>query len=380
VVAPIAAGMSSRGRNGVEWIPGDTLYGGEPTQDPRPSLGSRQPAATRKVLRKCDLEYRIAPKKLFEKAMPSRFTPEVVSMLEHIPNAFYALDKDFRFIYANRKIQQLLGMTEEALIGQNLWELFPAWVGTPIYNSFKQALNASEPITFESYSPLNRAWFEVRAFPSEYGLAIYANDISERKKAETRLQLLNKSGEILAREHDLSEALHRISKLIVPEFADWFTVDHLKEKEVAILLMANTDLENVKWGMEYRSRTKVDIEKPRPGSVGWVIRIGVPVLFNDVTDELIAGAASDEEHLEVLRRLDIKGSIIVPIPMRDKTIGALTFISSTPERRYDDSDLRFASDLAILIGLTIENRRMFDEMKKDLARKIKENSLKLTDS
>jgi GAF domain-containing protein len=66
--------------------------------------------------------------------------------------------------------------------------------------------------------------------------------------------------------------------------------------------------------------------------------------------------------------------------MRDKTIGALTFISSTPERRYDDSDLRFASDLAILIGLTIENRRMFDEMKKDLARKIKENSLKLTDS
>jgi hypothetical protein len=51
------------------------------------------------------------------------------------------------------------------------------------------------------------------------------------------------------------------------------------------------------------------------------LQIGVPLLFNDITDELIAGAASDEEHLEVLRRLNIKGSIIVPIPMRDKTIG-----------------------------------------------------------
>jgi hypothetical protein len=41
--------------------------------------------------------------------------------------------------------------------------------------------------------------------------------------------------------------------------------------------------------------------------------------------------------------------------------------------------LRFASDLAILIGLTIENRRMFDEMKKELARKIKGNSLRQSD-
>src|SRR6478672_5320489 len=102
--------------------------------------------------------------------MPSRFTPEVVSMLEHIPNAFYALDKDFRIIYANKKILQLLGKPEEELIGQNLWELFPAWVGTPVYHSFHSAINGGEPISIESYSPLNRAWFEVSAFPSEYGL------------------------------------------------------------------------------------------------------------------------------------------------------------------------------------------------------------------
>jgi GAF domain-containing protein len=298
-------------------------------------------------------------------------------MLEHTPNAFYALDNNLCFLYANRRIQELMNLPEDGLIGKCLRDLRPASIGSTLFQLMEHALATGETGHLEEYFPPLNKWFEVYIYPSDYGLAIYVNDITGRKKSEQQLHILNQAGFILATDHDITSALNRISDLVVPAFSDWFTIDHLKDDSVSVLAMGHTDPQNLRWGLEYRSRTEIDLEKPKPGSVGWVIRIGTPVCFNGVTDDQIRAAAADEEHYAVLKRLNIKSSIIVPMPMRGRTIGALTFISSQPGKVYDEADLHFASDLAIRVGLTIENSRLFDEMKKDLAQKIRMNSLSL---
>src|ERR1051325_5348225 len=105
--------------------------------------------------------------------MPNRLTPEVISMLEHIPNAFYALDKNFCFLHANSKIQQLLSKREHELIGENIWKMYPEWKERPLYPVLNRAMDMAQPERLEEFSSLYQKWFEINAYPSSFGLAIY---------------------------------------------------------------------------------------------------------------------------------------------------------------------------------------------------------------
>lgn len=308
--------------------------------------------------------------------MPQRFTAEVVQMLEHIPNAFYALDRDLRFIHLNRRILELMRKSEEELIGKYIWDVYPNWIGTEFQQTLHDSLKNGTVGHIEQYYKPASQWVEVYAYPSEYGLAIYVNDITARKKMADHLFLLNRAGDVLAANHDIEEGLEQLGQLLVPGFADWFTIDHLVEDKVEILIMRHEDQEKVRWGMDYRARTEVEFRKPKRGSLGWVIRIGTPVLLNGVTEEMVGEVASDPEHLEVLRKLDIKAAMIVPVAMRGKTIGALTFLSSDPDKQFDESDLDFARNLASRIGLAIANARMFEDAKRELSRKIRSGELR----
>ena len=45
-------------------------------------------------------------------------------VLERITDAFYALDREWRFTYINPTAERLVGRTRAELLGQNIWEVF----------------------------------------------------------------------------------------------------------------------------------------------------------------------------------------------------------------------------------------------------------------
>ena len=111
------------------------------------------------------------------------------SILESVTDAFYALDDDWRFTYVNRQAERLLRRPREEMLGRNIWEEFPEAVGTRPYAEYRRAIVEQAPIAFEEfYAPLG-VWFEVRAYPSTDGLAVYFHDISARKAAEDALRV-----------------------------------------------------------------------------------------------------------------------------------------------------------------------------------------------
>jgi PAS domain S-box-containing protein len=68
--------------------------------------------------------------------------------------------------------------------------------------------------------------------------------VLSRKHAEsqkTLLEYLNSAGEELALSLDTKTALDKISKLIVPKFADWFTINVLNGERLDILMVVNKD-------------------------------------------------------------------------------------------------------------------------------------------
>jgi PAS domain S-box-containing protein len=113
---------------------------------------------------------------------------ERATLLESITDPFYALDRSWRFTYANQRALDYFGKPREELLGRSLWDLFPVGRGTEFQRQYERALCEQRSVSFEAFSPFSARWIEVHAYPTPQGLAVDFRDISERKQAEAALR------------------------------------------------------------------------------------------------------------------------------------------------------------------------------------------------
>jgi PAS domain S-box-containing protein len=113
----------------------------------------------------------------------------VVKILESITDAFFAVDREWRFTYINHRGAQLMRHSPEALLGQCIWEVFPQTVGSIYYEQYHRALQEQIVVHFETFGAYeSERWFEIHAYPSADGLAVYFHEVSDRKRAEEALR------------------------------------------------------------------------------------------------------------------------------------------------------------------------------------------------
>ena len=108
------------------------------------------------------------------------------TILESITDAFCALDRDWRFVYANRQAEALLGRSAGDLLGKVHWEEYPATLGTEIERSYRRAVAEGVAVSFREFYPPHDRWYEIHAYPSPDGLSVYFRDVTGRVQAEER--------------------------------------------------------------------------------------------------------------------------------------------------------------------------------------------------
>jgi PAS domain S-box-containing protein len=106
------------------------------------------------------------------------------SVLESITDGFFGLDPQWHFHYVNQAAERFLRRPRSELLGQTIWAVFPEAIGTRFQQEYEQALRTQQAAHFEEYYPPMAAWFEVHAYPSAHGLAVYFRDITERRKVQ----------------------------------------------------------------------------------------------------------------------------------------------------------------------------------------------------
>ena len=109
-------------------------------------------------------------------------------ILESIGQAFYALDRQLRFVYVNQVAERAWRRRREDLLGEIATEVFPHWVGTESHAAHLRVLETGEPLNIETYSAIVGAPVEINIFPRTDGLAVYFHDISTRKRMERALR------------------------------------------------------------------------------------------------------------------------------------------------------------------------------------------------
>lgn len=110
--------------------------------------------------------------------------------LESITDAFFTLDVDWNFTFLNGRAEQVLHRSRHELLGRNVWEEFAPAVGTAFDIQYHRAMKEQVPVVFEQFYPPLDTWFEVHAYPSPNGLAVYFQDITSRRHAQSQIRLL----------------------------------------------------------------------------------------------------------------------------------------------------------------------------------------------
>ncbi|MEO8140606.1 MAG: PAS domain-containing protein, partial [Gemmatimonadota bacterium] len=117
-----------------------------------------------------------------------RLAAGLTSTLESITDAFYTVDRDWRFTYVNHEAVRVLRHPRVDLLGGSVWELFPEARGTEFQHQFERAVADNAVVQFEEYYPPLGGWFEVRAYPSAQGLAVHFRDITEQHRVREELR------------------------------------------------------------------------------------------------------------------------------------------------------------------------------------------------
>jgi serine phosphatase RsbU (regulator of sigma subunit) len=191
-----------------------------------------------------------------------------------------------------------------------------------------------------------------------------ADDAAERAR---QLTFLADASAELASSLDYRSTLAKVASLCVPVLADWCAVDMVERDTLTTLAVAHADPAKVAWAWELQRRYPPD-PNAATGAAN-VIRTGVSEIYEEITDEMLAAGARDAEHLRLARELELRSAIVVPLKLRERTLGAITLISAESGRRYRADDLAVAEDLGRRAAMAIDNAELHS-VTRDVAREL----------
>ncbi len=198
--------------------------------------------------------------------------------------------------------------------------------------------------------------------PGERAVAVLTfEDITELETSRRRADALSEISALMAGSLDFDATVQLIARLAVPRLADWCFVELLHEDgSIERAAIEAVDPEVLAQAREYDRRYPLDPDAPW-GSPQ-VIRTGEADLTPEIPDEVLASVAQDDLHLEILRSLGFRSSMIVPLRAGGRVIGDIALVSAESGRRFGEADLAGAQELADRCGLYLENARLYREL------------------
>ena len=185
----------------------------------------------------------------------------------------------------------------------------------------------------------------------------------ERDAAEAsrdRFAFLAEVSRCLADSLDYETTLATVAGMSLPYLGAWCIVDVCSgERHIRRVAVLHPDPTKQALARTLQERYPPHVDDllgaPR------VIRTGRPEVVVEVSDAALSATAHDVDHLRLLRELGIGAYVIVPMVVRGRVLGAMTFVTTESGRRFGDLDVILAEDLACRAALAVDNARLHTE-------------------
>jgi signal transduction histidine kinase len=153
---------------------------------------------------------------------------------------------------------------------------------------------------------------------------------------------------------DYHRMLKALTHLMLPQMGDWCILHLVEGTRVyhAEVACADPGKKPLVEQLLSRYRARPNLES----GVENAIKTRQVLVIPGLTDEVLRRHSVDEQHFDLLRRLDLKSAIVVPLMLAHETVGALSLFAAG--RHYDDDDVKRARKIGHRVALAIHNAQL----------------------
>jgi hypothetical protein len=174
----------------------------------------------------------------------------------------------------------------------------------------------------------------------------------EAERGDQRLWLLADASAILGATPKYATSLTDVARAVVPGFADWCVVELVEDGATHVVAVAHAD----------------------PAKVGMLQTHAGAGLLREISNPPGDASVSDPRHLSLLRAVETKAVLRVPLRHNHQIDGVITFGRNNPAPRFGLADQVFAEDLGRRCGISIALGRV-DEFQRRTIETLQRNLL-----
>jgi GAF domain-containing protein/anti-sigma regulatory factor (Ser/Thr protein kinase) len=180
------------------------------------------------------------------------------------------------------------------------------------------------------------------------------------RAARERSEFLERTNAVLTRSLEIPDIMRRVTQAAVPRLGDWcqlavFT-DHRPNSPT--IEVAHVDPSKLVWAHELRDRFPYDPDALT--GIPAAVRSGTTQYYPEINDDIIDLATPNRELRDILKKLSVRSSIIVPLRGRSGVLGALQLVQAESGRRYNRADVQLVEAVAARIAIALENARLYE--------------------
>ena len=314
---------------------------------------------------------------------------QLMAILDGVADGVTAQDPTGKMVYANEAALALLGFPSvkaiQAIPIRYVLSRFDVFDedGAPFpFERLpgRQALMGQKPedalVRFRRRDTGEERWSIIKATPirDPEGRVVLAiniyEDVTDHIERERSQRVLARVGEVLTTSLSYERTLATVADLCVPEVADLVAIDLLDGGQIRRAAVAGADDDAVRAVKELRRR--YPLEADAATGVPAVIRTGAAELHPDLDPHAFAHGSATPNQRDLIERLGLRSAMFVPLSARGRTFGAITLCAAG--RKFDESDLHLAEELAARCAIAVDNARLFRERTR-IARTLQESLL-----
>src|SRR3984893_4056833 len=145
----------------------------------------------------------ITERKLLEQSL-HKAQARTESVLASVADVHILFDREWHYLYVTDAAVRAIGRPREEIVGCTLWEIYPDIVGTELDRQYHRAMDERVSVSFDFHYSTLDTWWEEHFYPAPDGLAVFATNITERKRGEESLKLFRS---LLDRSSDAIEVI-----------------------------------------------------------------------------------------------------------------------------------------------------------------------------
>ncbi len=312
----------------------------------------------------------------------------LASIVTHSNDAIIGKTLEGQVISWNPAAERLYGYTAREIIGKSVKLIYPIELEAEMVTILK---SVSEGKRIESYETKrihkDGSHIDVSITISPIkdknnkivGASDVTRNISEKKKQERHKNFLSEVDNVLSSSLDYNVTLQSVANLAVAQIADWCAIDLIDETgKLKLVTVAHIDPKKASWAKSLREELSPKMDETQ--GVGKVLKTGKPEFFHYLSDEVLKRLVKNSKQLKLVQDIGIRSVMIVPLTVRKKTLGAITFVSSTKEKLFDESDLNLAEQMAERAAYAVDNAILFKQTQDELEERKKiESALRISE-